>query len=51
MARLVIDLDLATISEKYFQGVLEIPSSTESSDREKAIELWHFSAEIVFNLE
>ena len=30
-----------------FQGMLEIPSS----DREKAIELWNFSGDIVFNLE
>jgi hypothetical protein len=47
MARLVLDPDLEHVSGKYFQGMVEIPSSQESYDRDKASDLWEFSAEIV----
>ena len=47
MARLILDPELEGISGKYFQGTIEIPSSTESYDRAKAIELWNFSTEVV----
>jgi NAD(P)-dependent dehydrogenase (short-subunit alcohol dehydrogenase family) len=47
MARLILDPELECISGKYFQGMVEIPSSTESYDRAKAIQLWNFSAEAV----
>ena len=47
IARPILDPELEGISGKYFQGMLEIPSSTESYDRAKAIELWNFSADIV----
>jgi NAD(P)-dependent dehydrogenase (short-subunit alcohol dehydrogenase family) len=47
MARLVLDPELAGVSGKYFQGMRAISSSTESSDRDKAVQLWDVSAQLV----
>lgn len=44
LARLVFDHSLANISGRYFEGLREIPSSTESYDQERASELWRASA-------
>lgn len=47
LARLVTDSRLATVTGKYFDGESEIPSSEESYDRQKAVDLWEKSAELV----
>jgi NAD(P)-dependent dehydrogenase (short-subunit alcohol dehydrogenase family) len=43
LARLVLDSSLARVSGKYFEGMREIPSSTESYDNTRAEELWRAS--------
>jgi len=46
LARLVLDPDLEGVSGKYFSGMMEIPSSKESYDRQKALDLWKTSIEL-----
>ncbi|MBW4557503.1 MAG: SDR family NAD(P)-dependent oxidoreductase [Trichormus sp. ATA11-4-KO1] len=47
LARLILDPELARVTNKYFFGLREFPSSEESYDRKKAAELWETSAELV----
>jgi NAD(P)-dependent dehydrogenase (short-subunit alcohol dehydrogenase family) len=44
LARLIIDPGLADTTGKYFEGLLEIPSSVASYDKGRAQELWQDSA-------
>jgi NAD(P)-dependent dehydrogenase (short-subunit alcohol dehydrogenase family) len=46
LARLVLDPRLEGSSGKYFEGLREIPSSTESYDAARARELWQASVEL-----
>jgi NAD(P)-dependent dehydrogenase (short-subunit alcohol dehydrogenase family) len=43
LARLALDSSLEGVSGKYFEGIREIPSSTESYDAVRAKELWQAS--------
>ncbi len=47
LARLVTDSQYAGITGKYFDIGKDIPSSEESYDRQKALDLWQKSAELV----
>ncbi len=47
LARLVLDPEVEGVSGKYFSGMMEIPSSEESYDRPKALDLWKTSIELV----
>lgn len=47
LARLVLDPALGSMSGKYFDGFDERPSSRESYDQRKAVELWETSAAVV----
>ena len=47
LARLVLDPALESVSGRYFEGLMEIRSSAESYDEEKAAPLWELSAELV----
>jgi light-dependent protochlorophyllide reductase len=47
LARLILDLSLNHVTGKYFDGLEEIQSSTESYDEQKATELWESSLELV----
>jgi NAD(P)-dependent dehydrogenase (short-subunit alcohol dehydrogenase family) len=44
LARLIVDPALAATNGKYFEGLREIPSSVDSYDEGRALELWHDSA-------
>lgn len=43
LARLVLDPALAGTTGKYFSGTRELPSSEDSYDQAKAVDLWHTS--------
>ena len=47
LARLLLDPAVESVSGKYFSGMLEIKSSQESYDRQKAIDLWETSMKLV----
>lgn len=47
LARLVLDPSLERISGKYYSGLKEEPSSKESYDLQKALELWETSVSLV----
>ena len=47
IARLVTDSQYAGVTGKYFDIGKDIPSSEESYDRQKALDLWEKSAELV----
>ncbi len=47
LARMVTDSQYAGITGKYFDIGKDIPSSEESYDRQKALDLWEKSAELV----
>jgi hypothetical protein len=48
LARLILDLALEGVTGKYFSGLTEVPSSKESYDQQKAMELfWERSAALV----
>jgi NAD(P)-dependent dehydrogenase (short-subunit alcohol dehydrogenase family) len=47
LARLVLDPGLQNVTGKYFERMQERPSSRESYDREKAVQLWETSASLV----
>ena len=46
LARLVLDPALENVSGRYFEGLQEIRSSTESYDIAKATALWEQSAQL-----
>jgi NAD(P)-dependent dehydrogenase (short-subunit alcohol dehydrogenase family) len=47
LARLVLDPEMESVSGRYFEGLREVRSSTESYDEAKAVALWEESAELV----
>jgi light-dependent protochlorophyllide reductase len=47
LARLVLDPELEKVTGKYFSGMKEEPSSKESFDTNKALELWESSVNLV----
>ncbi len=47
LAKLILDPELAEVTGKYFVGLRQVPSSEESYDRKKAVELWETSAELI----
>lgn len=44
LVRLIVDPALASTNGKYFEGLLEIPSSVETYNKDRAEELWRDSA-------
>jgi NAD(P)-dependent dehydrogenase (short-subunit alcohol dehydrogenase family) len=47
LARLLLDPTLEAVSARYFSGMKELPSSNESYDRQKALDLWRTSVDLV----
>ncbi|MDZ8083829.1 MAG: SDR family NAD(P)-dependent oxidoreductase [Nostoc sp. DcaGUA01] len=47
LAKLILDPELAGVTGKYFVSLRQVPSSEESYDRKKAVELWDTSAELI----
>ncbi|MEH2158173.1 SDR family NAD(P)-dependent oxidoreductase [Nostoc sp.] len=47
LAKLILDREFAGVTGKYFVGLRQVPSSQESYDRKKALELWETSIELV----
>lgn len=47
LAKLVLDRSPEDTTGKYFDGLKEIQSSTESYDQKEATELWESSAALV----
>lgn len=47
LAKLILDTELAGVTGKYFVGLRQVPSSEESYDQNKAVELWETSAELL----
>ncbi|MHC5759814.1 SDR family NAD(P)-dependent oxidoreductase [Nostoc sp.] len=47
LAKLILDPEFAGVTGKYFVGLRQVPSSQESYDRKKALELWETSIELV----
>lgn len=47
LAQLILAPELEAVSGKYFAGTKQIPSSKESYDEKKAVDLWETSADLV----
>ncbi|MEH2272935.1 MAG: SDR family NAD(P)-dependent oxidoreductase [Nostoc sp.] len=47
LAKLILDPEFTGVTGKYFVGLRQVPSSQESYDRKKALELWETSIELV----